>query len=125
MLEDDGVTTALGCDAKSARSRLFHPSQTVNSDGSRRQSRRSGVQWYDELADFIVKKLREYGVDNEHLFFTTIEQRIVEEAFDIIGRENVVLRMHDGAICKDLVELEMLCNLLEIKTGYVWSWKQL
>ena len=125
MLEDDGVTTALGCDAKAARSRLFHPSQTVNSDGSRRQNRRSGIDWYDELAHFIVEQLRDHGVENEHLFFTGHEQRIVEAAFDEIGRENVVLRMHDGAICKDLVELEMLCKLLEIKTGYAWSWKQL
>lgn len=127
---DDGVPAAFDAQndrsgAKAARSRLFHPSSSINRGGERRAPRKTGIGWYDNLQSYIISKLREAGIENEHLFFTKKEQLIIDSAFDVIGRENVVLRMHDGAICKDLVEIEMLCDLLEIKTGYRFSWKKL
>ena len=127
---DDGVPAAFDAQndrsgAKAARSRLFHPSSSINRGGERRSPRKTGIGWYDNLQSYIISKLREAGIENEHLFFTKKEQLIIDTAFDIIGRENVVLRMHDGAIVKDVKNVDMLCFKLAIETGYNFAWKKL
>lgn len=99
--------------AKVVRSRLFHP------PSSGRPPRRSGVQWYDNLSDYIINKLKENGIYDPHLFFTSIERGIIESAFDIAGRENVILRMHDGFIA--LPTTTTTIQQLEERTNYKWT----
>jgi hypothetical protein len=103
--------------AKVARSRLFHPPK------SGRRPRRSGVDWYDGLSDEIIDTLKRSGISNPHLFFTSIEQRIIDVAIDGMGAQFVALRMHDGFIVKDITDAENLLACLECWTGYKWSSK--
>lgn len=105
--------------AKVVRSRLFHPPK------SGRRPRRSGVEWYDTLSDYIIDVLKSAGVSNPHLYFTSIEQRVIDIAIRGMGEEHVVLRMHDGFIVKDITDAENLLACLQSITGYKWSWKLL
>ena len=104
--------------AKIARSRLFHPPT------SGRKPKASGIQWYDELQSYIIDNLNTCGITDAHMFFTTIEQRIITQAIPVVGDNNVILRMHDGFIVT-IQDTEEVIKQLEVLTGYAWSHKTL
>lgn len=102
--------------AKDCRNRLFN----LSLDNKHKQS---GVQWYDELQDYIIKEMHEMSICEPHKFFCRHERKIIESAIDIIGEENVVLLMHDGLIVKSLTNVTI--NNLQQQTGYTWKVKVL
>ena len=112
--------TLIGRDAaKVVRSRLFHPPK------SGRRPRRSGVEWYDTLSDYIYDVLKGAGISDPHLYFTSIEQRVIDLAIKGMGEQHVVLRIHDGFIAKDITDADNLLDCLQSITGYKWSCKLL
>jgi len=122
IIEDDAFTHLLRIDtvksprqkAKIMRSRLFHPPATGKLP-------RTGCEWYDELGDVIAGLLKQSGIDKPHLYFTMIEQEIIERAFDAFGRDDILLRMHDGFIAYGTAEVFDKLHALEQATGYKWT----
>lgn len=104
--------------AKIARSRLFHPPT------SGRKPKASGIDWYDDLQSYIIDNLNACGITDAHMFFTTIEQRIITQAIPVVGHDNVILRMHDGFIV-NIQDTDEIIKQLESITGYAWSHKTL
>jgi hypothetical protein len=104
--------------AKIARSRLFHPPT------SGRKPKASGIGWYDDLQHYIINNLNACGITDAHMFFTTIEQRIITQAIPVVGANNVILRMHDGFIV-NVQDTEEVISQLQSITGYAWSHKTL
>ena len=105
--------------AKRMRSRLFHPP----AEG---RLRRINVRWYDDLADWIQDRLTEVTEKGmEHLFFTAVEQVIIDTAMDVIGRKRVRLRMHDGFIASEIEDADEVLRMLESSTGFRWKCNQL
>lgn len=102
--------------AKIARSRLFHPPK------SGRKPKASGVEWFDNLQSYIIDNLNACGITDAHMYFTTIEQRIITQAIPVVGDNNVILRMHDGFIV-DVKDTEEVIRQLASQTGYTWSHK--
>jgi hypothetical protein len=100
--------------AKAMRSRLFHPDSGFKLHAV-------GVPWYDELGKWIASTLQECRVEGAHMFFTTHEQRIIDTAFEVVGRDNIILRVHDGFVAD--VNGDIADILLELKeaTGYKWT----
>ena len=123
IIDTDCYTYALKYDttksiekrAKAMRSRLFHPDSSF-------KLRPVGVPWYDELGKWIATTLKELDVETAHMFFTTHEQRIINTAFEVVGRDNIILRMHDGFVA-DIISDELSQTLRDLKeaTGYKWS----
>lgn len=102
--------------AKVMRSKLF----------SGRRLNKIGVAWYDALAKWIQDILEEEGLKNTaavHMFFTTIERAIIEKAEEIIGKDNVVLYMHDGLIVKNCEGLKEIVEQIVESTGFEWKWE--
>ena len=85
--------------AKAIRSRLFNHKVNENT-GIIKPNRRLNCEWYDELANAIYVALIIMGVKDSHLYFSTIEQNIIAETIDVIGKNAVLLNMHDGLILK-------------------------
>jgi hypothetical protein len=107
--------------AKAMRSRLFMP----NCKSGIPTLKNIGVQWYDELKDWIISQMQ--TIDNAHLYFTLHEQIAMEEAMAVIGRETVLIRIHDGFIA-DLaphISLVQAVTEMEAVTGMRWEAKVL
>lgn len=107
--------------AKAMRSRLFMP----NCKSGVPTLKNIGVQWYDELKDWIISQMQ--TIDNAHLYFTLHEQVAMEEAMAVIGRETVLIRIHDGFIA-DLaphISLAQAVTEMEAVTGMRWEAKVL
>lgn len=100
--------------AKVMRSRLFHPP-------AKGPLPRTGCSWYDDLGDIIGAWLHESGIEKPHLYFTMIEQEIIECAFDAFGRDDILLRMHDGFIAWGTDDIVDKLRRLESATGYKWT----
>ena len=100
--------------AKVMRSRLFHPP-------AKGTLPRTGCDWYDDLGDIIAMHLRQSGIEKPHLYFTMIEQEIIECAFDAFGRDDILLRMHDGFIAWGTDDIVDKLQRLHAATGYKWS----
>jgi hypothetical protein len=100
--------------AKVMRSKLF----------SGKRLAKIGVAWYDELAKWIQDILEEEGLNSTtavHMFFTTIERAIVKTAESIIGKENIILYMHDGMIVRNIENLPEVMNKIIDTTGFAWK----
>ena len=82
-----------------------------------------GVKWYDELRAFVHARLKECCIEGEtpHQLLTAIEARILQQAFDAIGREKVCLNMHDGFIAMGVEDIEAAVQMLQEATGYKWK----
>jgi hypothetical protein len=95
--------------AKSLRSRLFN--HKINKKTAIIQpNKHLGCDWYDKLGDMIYDTLLMLNIDNSHLYFSTQEQIIIQQAIDIIKRGDVLLNMHDGLILKPntITPIEMM-----------------
>ena len=102
--------------AKQMRSRMFN----FKDD---KPLKKSGLVWYDKLCQFIYNQMMDSDINNGHLFFTLIEQRIVQIAIDIIGEDNVHMRMHDGFITKQIPDIDIVLQEIFKETGLQWSVK--
>lgn len=122
VIDSDAFTHLLRIDtqqsprqkAKTMRSRLFHPP-------AKGALPRTGCAWYDDLGDIIAEHLRRSGIEKPHLYFTMIEQEIIECAFDAFGRDDILLRMHDGFIAWGTDDVPDRLQRLGAATGYKWS----
>ena len=100
--------------AKSMRSRLFHPDSSF-------VLQRIGVEWYDDLGKWIAQCLRAMNVETAHMFFTTYEQAIIDKAFEVVGRDSVILRMHDGFVADINGDLTQILQQLNEITTFKWT----
>ena len=107
--------------AKMLRSRLFN--HKINKKTAIIQPlKHLGCDWYDKLGDMIYDTLLMLNIDNSHLYFSTQEQIIIQQAIDIIKRENVLLNMHDGLILKPNTITPIEIMLLDNIDPYI-SWQ--
>jgi hypothetical protein len=102
--------------AKQMRSRLFCAPLD-------KALRKTGCKWYDKLGEWIRSELMMAGVTDAHKYFTDLEQQVMRLAINIVGRDNVKLRMHDGFISKDISDREVMLEKLTVATGLNWSVK--
>ena len=102
--------------AKCMRSRLFNPPRVG-------KLQRTGIQWYDNLADWILETLQQNQVFDAHNWFTQKEQEYVEKAFQVIGHDNIRLRMHDGFISKPVDCIDTTLQRLKEVTNLNWTCK--
>jgi len=100
--------------AKAMRSRLFHP-------GKNGTLADCGWAPYDSLKDWILGCLRAREITNVHLFFTEVEQEILETAMTAAGRPHVLVRMHDGFIADGLARPHDALVAIEAATGFKWK----
>jgi hypothetical protein len=100
--------------AKSMRSRLFHPDSSF-------VLQRIGVEWYDDLGKWIAQCLRAMNVETAHMFFTTYEQAIIDKAFEVVGRDSIILRMHDGFVADINGDLTQILQQLNEITTFKWT----
>jgi hypothetical protein len=101
--------------AKAMRSKLFHPPANG-------RPWKVGVIWYDNLQRFIIRKLSDkVGIDKAHLFFTAVEQEVLEQAMECVGYKNVVRRMHDGFNAINIDNAQDALASIEEATGYKWK----
>ena len=102
--------------AKQMRSRLFNYKDE-------KPLKNVGLHWYDELALFIYKQMMDNGINKGHTYFTELEQRLVQIAIDIIGEDNVHMRMHDGFITTHITHMDILLQKIIEATGIEWKVK--
>ena len=105
--------------AKDMRSKLFHPPANG-------RPWPVGVIWYDNLQKFIIRKLGDkVGIEKAHLFFTAVEQEVLEQAMQFVGYRNVVRRMHDGFNAINIDDPHDVLASIEEATGYRWKWSRI
>lgn len=102
--------------AKRMRSKLFNPPKSGT-------IKRIGVEWYDDLAHWINEQLNEAGVSNAHMYFTALEQELIDLAAKAVGEENVCVNMHDGMILEPdaAIDPQEITAILESATGMKWK----
>ena len=83
--------------AKAIRSRLFNH-KVSSKTGIITPNAPLGCEWYDDLATAIYDQLLRMGIYNSHLYFSTEEQKEIQKVVNVLGKDQVLLNMHDGLI---------------------------